>query len=255
PTAMTPRVEAAMMLAQIYLMGDGVPRDFKTGLRYVEQASAIGYVPATKLAGDFYYKGIGTPKNLKKAVKTYEVAALLGYAPAQYAWAQILDAGQGDIKADPVKARDLYALAARGGHAGAQYQLAVAYESGEGVAKNPKTALIFYKDAALGGDADAQNAIGTWFYQGDALLPKDEAVARQWFEVAARTGHAEAAFNLGVMYARGEGGARDPVKAWLWFDVARRTGHPNGATAAKQVEAQMTAAEKAELAAVLAPKS
>ncbi|MDC7683583.1 SEL1-like repeat protein [Asticcacaulis sp. BYS171W] len=255
PTAMSPRAEAAMMLAQIYLAGDGVPRDFKNGLRYVEQASAIGYVPATKLAGDFYYKGIGAPRNLKKAVKNYETAALLGYAPAQYAWAEILYDGEGEVRADPAKARELYALAARGGNAGAQYQMAVFYDTGDGVKADAKTALIYYKDAALGGDADAQNAIGSWFYQGDALLPKDQVVARKWFETAAQTGHSEAAFNLAVMYAKGEGGAKDAVKAWLWFDVARRAGHPNAAVAGKQIEAQMTEVEKAELAKIIAPKT
>ncbi|MDC7677277.1 hypothetical protein [Asticcacaulis machinosus] len=40
PDTMSPRAEAAMMLAQIYIAGADVPRDLKEDLRWLERASA-----------------------------------------------------------------------------------------------------------------------------------------------------------------------------------------------------------------------
>jgi len=42
---------------------------------------------------------------------------------------------------------------------------------GEGAPAAPERALVLYKDAALKGHADAQNALATFFYRGE-LVPQ-----------------------------------------------------------------------------------
>lgn len=53
--------------------------------------------------------------------------------------------------------------------------------------------------------------------------------AGSWFEKAARQGDAEAAFNLGIHYATGFGGAvmdmSQLAKARVWLELAAGTGH------------------------------
>ena len=39
-------------------------------------------------------------------------------------------------------------------------------------------------------------------------MSEDDAEAVRWFRMAAEQGHVDAQFNLGIMYARGERGAR-----------------------------------------------
>ena len=44
-------------------------------------------------------------------------------------------------------------------------------------------------------------------------VPKDSAEAAKWYRKAAVRGHAEAQYNLGVMYAEGEGVPKDDTEA------------------------------------------
>lgn len=249
--SMTDLSEAAMLLAQINLTGEGGPRDLKAAVQWLERANTVGYVPAGKMLGDIYYKGVGVPKDLKAAARYYRAAATLGYAPAQYALGAMYDVGEigePDLKS----ALAWYAQAAKLDHPRAQYALAVAYDSGEGVAANPQTALAYYKAAAVAGDIDAQSALATYFYQGE-LVERDLATARRWFEAAAVRGNPDAMFNLAAMLMKGEGGEADRVKAWVWFKLAERGRHPNAAAAVRAIEGRMNDAEKQTAANFLSP--
>jgi uncharacterized protein len=42
----------------------------------------------------------------------------------------------------------------------------------------------------------------------------------KWFRRAADLGDAEAQYNLGISYAKGEGGEPDNVRAHMWFNLA-----------------------------------
>lgn len=59
----------------------------------------------------------------------------------------------------------------------------------------------------------------------------DWGEVRKLFEQAARSGHAKAQFNLGVMYAKGIGAEHDRQLAYRWFARAAAQGH----SAARQV--------------------
>ena len=51
----------------------------------------------------------------------------------------------------------------------------------------------------------------------------------QWYRKAAARGFVEGQYNLGVMYANGQGVPRDDVRAHMWFDLAAAQGHETGA--------------------------
>jgi TPR repeat protein len=51
-------------------------------------------------------------------------------------------------------------------------------------------------------------------------VPQDSAEAVKWYGNAADQGNADARHNLGIMYASGQGVAKDYVLAHMWFDLA-----------------------------------
>ena len=51
-------------------------------------------------------------------------------------------------------------------------------------------------------------------------MAKDDAEALKWYRLSAGQGDPGAQFNLGVIYANGQGVARDYVQAYLWLSLA-----------------------------------
>ena len=72
--------------------------------------------------------------------------------------------------------------------------------------------------------ADVQFNIGLMFANGDGV-PKNPALAAKWFEKAARQGHADAQFRLGGLYWTGELGEKDVARALEWLQQAADNGH------------------------------
>jgi TPR repeat protein len=63
---------------------------------------------------------------------------------------------------------------------------------------------------------------------GIRLPAQPGSTASQLFDTtrtSAASGDARAQFNLGVMYARGQGVAQDNVEAWKWFSLVSAQGH------------------------------
>ena len=51
-------------------------------------------------------------------------------------------------------------------------------------------------------------------------MPQDYAEAAKWFRKAAEQGDAKAQYNLGIMYAKGQGVPQDYVLAYMWSNLA-----------------------------------
>ena len=72
------------------------------------------------------------------------------------------------------------------------------------------------------GDPEAQFSLGLRFAQPGAA--QDYAQAAQWYLKAAEQSHSLAQFNLGIMYAAGQGMPRDEVKSMVWMQKAADAG-------------------------------
>jgi len=46
----------------------------------------------------------------------------------------------------------------------------------------------------------------------------------RWFQKAAEQGYADGQYNLGVMYANGQGVTQDYALAHMWFNIAGSSG-------------------------------
>jgi hypothetical protein len=97
------------------------------------------------------------------------------------------------------------------------------------VAFNPVSASVFLctPDAAemrFQGHAGAQFNLGSMYAKGLGVA-KDDAEALRLYRLAADQGHADAQFNLGVIYAEGQGVAQDDAEAVQLYRLAADQGH------------------------------
>lgn len=66
------------------------------------------------------------------------------------------------------------------------------------------------------GDAEEQYNLGGMYARGEGV-PQDYAEAARWFRKAAELGHAGAQSNLGAMYVNGRGVPQDYAEAVRWY--------------------------------------
>ncbi|MEO7579277.1 MAG: tetratricopeptide repeat protein [Massilia sp.] len=254
PANTNDRVEACLTLAKIYLTGIGVAKNPAEAKKWYSEAVDSGFIPANNTLGQAYLNGYGGQKDIKKAMAYFTTAAEAGYAPAQYNLGKIYYAGADGVPQNLKQAGAWFAAAAKTGHAGALFAAGRMYDLGEGVPVDQQKAIVYYKEAALKSNPGAQSAMGTYFYTGQ-MVPKDLATARKFFSAAALKGQPDAMFNLAVMNARGEGGEKNPMMAYVWMSLAKDAGHESAEAGMKAVKSMLSAQDLEKAQAILKPKA
>lgn len=257
PEAATPRTEAQLKLAQIYMTGFEVPKDPKKARAWYKAANDLRHIPSRFALARMLQSGYGGDTDVKQALKLYNDAAEHGYAPAQTALANLYLEGTA-VPQNMETAFMWFQQAAfnpkpdsKKPHA--QLALAQMYDEGRGVKADPAKALAFYRLAAVAGHPDAQSALGTYFYTGQ-LVKQDLPVARKLFITAASQRQPDAMVNAAVMLFKGEGGDKDLVQAYLWLRLAGTLGNAQAKATVKMVEARLTPEQRAQAESALAPK-
>ena len=105
--------------------------------------------------------------------------------------------------------------------------------------------MKWYRLAADQGNASAQFNLGVMYAKGEGV-PQDYAEAVKWFRLAADQGDAMAQFNLGVMYAKGQGVPQDYVLAHMWFNLSAAQGDEDAVKNRDIAAGQMTPDQLAE---------
>lgn len=82
---------------------------------------------------------------------------------------------------------------------------------------------------AYGGDGEAQYTLAHLLLKGRGGMAIDVGSATAWFEKAAKNGHRDAAFDLAMLYLKGESVDKNDAQALLWITTAAELG---------QIEAQ-----------------
>ena len=95
-------------------------------------------------------------------------------------------------------------------------------------------ALPLIRQAAEGGFAQAQFALGTMYAFGDGVA-QSKTEARLWYEKAAAQGHPMALYNLGLYYDKGIGVAQDRVRALGYYKRGADAGDGKAAYNAGQM--------------------
>ena len=80
---------------------------------------------------------------------------------------------------------------------------------------------------AEAGDVEEQYNLGNMYANGEGVS-EDDAEAFKWYRKAAEQELAKAQFNLGWMYNNGRGVPQDYVAAYAWYIVAAASGDDGG---------------------------
>jgi TPR repeat protein len=189
-----PAGQAASREAQytLGLMLESLPG--ATAAQYAEsanwyyRAALAGHPAAMNNLAALHHDGLGVPVTLSVARIWYERAAKLGFAPSQY-------------------------------------NLALMHGRGIGMPREDARMLALLQQAAATGYAPAEAQLGLISLEGLAGQPADAKRAADWFGRAARQGHAEAQYRLGLLLMSGRGLPRDTLAATTWLRAAADQDH------------------------------
>ncbi len=161
-------------------------------------------------------------KDHAEAIRWYTVNAEKGDEKAQDTIGFMYLMGKGVPK--DLKKADLWLMAsARSGNADAMFHLADAYYKGtNGVKPSLKNALKWYEASAVAGHPEAQHDLAVISIM--ARRPNFKK-AVELFTKAADQGEKDSIYQLGILYAYGEGVLRDPPKATELLIQACELGH------------------------------
>jgi uncharacterized protein len=122
-----------------------------------------------------------------------------------------------------IESHDQIKSLAEKGDAEAELQMGLRYSSSAWGVKDDKIAAQWFEKAARHDRVEAQYRYGLALLEGQGVV-QDYKAALYWLEKAARQGHAEARFALGDMYHSGIGIKSDLERAYLWFNLAAAQG-------------------------------
>ncbi len=127
------------------------------------------------------------------------------------------------IPESDVEVAKRYRQAAVKGDAKAQNSLGMVLMTGHGDGPDPVEAALWFRKAADQGLPDAEFSLGVSYYEGRGLA-KDTTEAVKWYRRAAEHGVAKAQHNLSLLYMNGLGVERDEAEAIKWCRLAAEQG-------------------------------
>jgi clan AA aspartic protease (TIGR02281 family) len=103
-------------------------------------------------------------------------------------------------------------------------------------------ALQLFQQSADKGSATAQFNVGAMYANGQGV-PQNYTEAVKWYGLAANQGSADAQLNLALLYANGQGVRQNYVLAYKWFSLSAAQGSTEAAKSLELITARMTPAE------------
>jgi len=212
-------------------------RDYGTAFKEWKAAAEAGQPEAEFDLGVLYAQGLGVARDLNQAEQWYRKAAEQGNAEAEFALGQMYSRGWG-VPRDEADAMRWFQMANGPDTDGPPTEWSLI--QGYGVPQDQKQAAYWYEMAAQKGHAEAQYNLALMYLAGKGVAHDDETAAR-WMRASASQGYAPADARLGLRYAEGRGMDRDDRRAYFWLTVALLHGE-------KSIEKQ-----RSEVGAKLAP--
>ncbi len=216
--------KAQLVLADLYLRGEGVEQSYaKAGALY-RQAAVDGNAPKAQYAlGVLLERGEGVNQDALEALLWYKRAARAGHALAMFR-AGLAHAKGGKVPQDYALAREFLENAAKAGIADASYELGLIHENGLGGKKNISLAFDAYAGAAATGHRKSVAALARLTPQlsdtdiiRSKVLPTPAAEYLGWYTKASRLGKTPAQLALARIYLRGDGVPQNYGKAAALF--------------------------------------
>lgn len=227
-----------------YFLEEEIEEGRKDAMRYLSAAADQGHPQACVKLGEQMLMNEAP----ELAVKYFHDAADCGLPEAMDALGQFYSQGIG-VEQDLEEAERWFIACAENGDGEWKLELAWRYRTGDGVPQSPARALSWLQKAELAGvtdarerfqagiraeeeelqekigraeagDRDCQRELGEFYFIRQE--PQDAEKSAYWFEQAARQGDAQAQYNTGINYQKGEGVPQDAEKAAYWYEQAAR---------------------------------
>jgi TPR repeat protein len=210
-----------------YWVGRGVARDAAQAAKWLEQAVAAGRPYAIGLLADLYRMGEGVPRDDQRAHELDLRAAELGVAPAQARLGYDTAFARDPAARDPASALAWLNAAAEQEHGPALYILGQLYLFGQGVDADADFAWRLMTRAAELGHPPAQVAASGRLLDGN---PTSDDLQRGLYFLRAAAGsrNAAAAYALGKLYLAGRHLEKDLGLAAQWLTRASELEFPPG---------------------------
>jgi hypothetical protein len=215
-------------LAIMALRGEGMARDTAKGLALLRSSGERGYFAATYQLGTWKLYGAGTRDSARGKQLLAQAAAQRDIRAVTLL--KILARGSRGERKDLKEVAATVKNAAKGGDRDAQYTLAFMYLIGEGVPKDVKQEILWYRAAAAGGDSRANFMLALMSFHGEGV-PRNLKDAARFMRAAAERGNARAAFFLGTFYYHGTGVPQDKKEAARWIGRAAEIGYAEAQSA------------------------
>jgi TonB family protein len=220
-------------------------RNIKSLIKAAEQGDAESQF---KLA-EAYLVGSGINRDYVEALKWFWKAAEQGDAEAQFHLGLLYGYGEGVLR-DNVESAKWLCRAAEQTGASAQFFLGLRYLQGNGVSQNYEEAVKWFRKAAEKSLAKAQLQLGTMYLQGNGVSQNYEEAVK-WIRAAAEQGEVSAQCILGTLYDTGKGVSQDYVQAYVFLnlcaDAAKGTEQKTAAKFRDQIAKQMSPQQMEEV--------
>lgn len=200
--------------------------------RIWEALDAKGFGEAAFNLGNLYEDGLGVSRDLARAVAYYQRGADQGSDKAAFRLGFLYWFGAPGLPPDRAKARPHLVRLAASGDQDAQRYLREENIKASDDERSP-SAIATLIQSAQAGDIRAQTKLA-WNYEAGRGVPRDLALAAEWFQRAAAGGDGEAMYALSVMHATGAGRPRDAMQADHWLKRSAAAGYQPAVTDLRQ---------------------
>ncbi|MCD4826601.1 MAG: sel1 repeat family protein [Acholeplasmataceae bacterium] len=206
-------------LGMLYYTGTGVAKDEDLSSDYFKQNYSVLLMEADHkdpvsmhILATYYYYGFSVQRYIFKAIEWFLKASELGYSDSQYMLGMIYET-IGEDENQKENAVKYYKLAAKQSHPYAQYALGILAIEEE----NWHEAEKYLESAAYQNYGLAAYTLGKYYHEHD---PKHPLKAFEWFMLAAKQGHVEASYYVGLYYQNGKGVKQDIKQSIIWYEKA-----------------------------------
>ncbi|HIC73190.1 MAG TPA: sel1 repeat family protein, partial [Alphaproteobacteria bacterium] len=93
---------------------------------------------------------------------------------------------------------------------------------------------------------DAAYELAVLYKRGEGI-GRDDGEAIKWFSAAAYAGHVDAQFSMGVIYEEGQGVPVDLGRAYFWYNVAAASGHVTSESNRYRLAPELTVEQLSEV--------
>ena len=123
PLAQEGNAEAIALIAVMYTIGCGVPRDSTRAFVLHHRAAEKGFADSQALIGNAYFNGTIVDRDFAEALKWYRLAADQGNPEGRNGLGMMYYNGLGGLPQDRARAKDLWTKAAQSGNSAARNNL------------------------------------------------------------------------------------------------------------------------------------